>query len=84
MLSNHMAASAISLHTIAQHAGGSAMTVSRVLRQEPRVTEETRARVLRAARELGYRPDPHLARMMQLVRASKQVRIRAVIAVVRE
>ncbi len=79
-----MAASAVSLHTIAQRAGVSAMTVSRVLRKAPRVTEETRARVLRAAQELGYRPDPHLARMMQIMRANKQVRIRAVIAVIRE
>jgi LacI family transcriptional regulator len=73
-----------SLQTIAQRAGVSAMTVSRVLRGAPRVAEETRARVQRVAKEVGYRPDPHLARMMQLVRASKQVRIRAVIAVIRE
>lgn len=75
---------AVSLHSIAEKAGVSAMTVSRVLRNAPRVAEETRQRVLRAADELHYRPDPHLARMMQIVRASKAVRIRAVIAVIRE
>jgi DNA-binding LacI/PurR family transcriptional regulator len=79
-----MPSAAPSLHTIAQRAGVSAMTVSRVLRKAPRVTDETRARVLRAVDELGYRPDPHLARLMQIVRASKQIRIRATIAVIRE
>jgi LacI family transcriptional regulator len=79
-----MPPSAPSLQTIAQRAGVSAMTVSRVLRKAPRVAEETRARVLRAVEELGYRPDPHLARMMHLIRANKQVRICAVLAVIRE
>lgn len=75
---------AVSLHAIAAKAGVSAMTVSRALRNSPRVASPTRRRVLAAARALKYRPDPHLARMMQLVRASKEVRIRAVIAVIRE
>lgn len=75
---------AISLQAIAEKAGVSAMTVSRVLRNAPRVAEQTRERVLRVVRELDYRPDPHLARMMHLVRAAKRVRIRAVIAVIRE
>ncbi len=60
------------------------MTVSRVLRDSPHVSEATRERVRAALRTLKYRPDPHLARMMSLVRGRKPSRIRAVIGVVRE
>jgi len=74
----------VSLKKIAESAGVSAMTVSRVLRQSPRVSEETRARVLSAARSLGHQPDPHLARMMRLVRGRKSDRVQAVLAVIRE
>src|SRR5687768_13046940 len=76
--------SSISLHTIAARAGVSAMTVSRVLRNSPRVSRTTRRRVLAAARALQYRPDPHLARMMSLVRSRKAPRLRANLAVIRE
>jgi DNA-binding LacI/PurR family transcriptional regulator len=41
---------------VARLAGVSQKTVSRVFNNEPRVTEETRVRVLAAARQLGYRP----------------------------
>jgi DNA-binding LacI/PurR family transcriptional regulator len=40
---------------VAIRAGVSQKTVSRVMNGEPHVTEEVRLRVLRAARELGYR-----------------------------
>lgn len=72
------------LQDIANRTGVSVMTVSRALRGQTRVAATTRDRVLAAARELDYQPDPHLARLMGLVRARKQVRIRAVIAVIRE
>ena len=42
---------------VARLAGVSQKTVSRVFNKEPKVTEETRARVLAAAQELGYRPN---------------------------
>ncbi len=77
----------ISAHTlkdIARATGLSVMTVSRALRGAPKVSVENRTRILAEARRLDYRPDPHLARMMQLVRGRKKVRIRAVIAVIRE
>jgi LacI family transcriptional regulator len=46
------------LRTIAEHSGVHYSTVSRVLRGEPqRTSAETKERVLRAAKELGYRPD---------------------------
>jgi LacI family transcriptional regulator len=72
------------LHDIAREAGVSVMTVSRALRHAPRVAAETRARIQTVAEALNYRPDPHLARMMEAVRGKKQVRFRAVIAVIRE
>ena len=42
---------------VARQAGVSQKTVSRVFNDEPNVSEETRARVLAAARRLGYRPN---------------------------
>jgi len=72
------------LQTIAAKAGVSAMTASRVLRNSPRVAPATRRRVLAAARALKYQPDPHLSRLMSVVRSRKTPRLRAVIAVVRE
>jgi DNA-binding LacI/PurR family transcriptional regulator len=42
---------------VARLAGVSQKTVSRVFNDEPNVTEDTRNRVLVAARELGYRPN---------------------------
>jgi len=72
------------LKDIARGSGVSLMTVSRVLRGSPKVTDATRARVLAEAKRLNYQPDPHLARMMQVVRGRKQVRVRALIAVIRE
>lgn len=79
-----MADDSVSLHQIGAEAGVSAMTVSRVLRQSPKVSETTRQRVMAAAERLGYQPDPHLARMMHLVRGRKESKVRAVLAVVRE
>ena len=42
---------------VARLAGVSQKTVSRVFNDEPNVTEDTRNRVLAAARQLGYRPN---------------------------
>ena len=46
----------VSIAHVAERAGVSSMTVSRVLRCEPRVRPETRARVVEIMRELGYVP----------------------------
>ena len=72
------------LKDIARATGVSLMTVSRVLRGAPKVSEAKRELVMREAKRLNYQPDPHLARMMQVVRGKKQQRMRAVIAVIRE
>ncbi len=74
----------INLRAIAEAAGVSAMTVSRVLRNFPSVSPETRQRVMQAARKLGYSPDPHMARLMARVRSYRRRRAEAVIALVRD
>lgn len=48
---------AATLYDVARLAGVSPATVSRVLSGNPKVTPENRERVLRAVRELGYRPN---------------------------
>ncbi|OEV08276.1 LacI family DNA-binding transcriptional regulator [Streptomyces nanshensis] len=53
------------LRDVAERAGVSSMTASRVLRGDPRTTSATRERVRAAADELGYMPN-HLARSLRL------------------
>lgn len=74
----------VSLQHVAREAGVSAMTVSRVMRNSPRVSSATREAVLAVATKLEYQPDAHLTRMMHLVRGRKDSKVRAVIAVIRE
>lgn len=47
----------VKLHDVAEIAGVSAQTVSRVVRNTAGVAEDTRKRVLAAVEELGYRPN---------------------------
>ena len=49
--------SPLTSHDVAREAGLSQSTVSRALRGDARVTDETRERVLAAARRLGYTPN---------------------------
>jgi LacI family transcriptional regulator len=62
----------IHLSDIAKQVGVSKMTVSRVLREDPAVAEETRRKVLEAAAALGYTPNPKLARLMSEMAASRR------------
>lgn len=48
-----------SIHDLARETGVSTATVSRALRGLPRVSEDTRRRVMEAAVRLGYVPSPH-------------------------
>lgn len=73
-----------SVHAVAEACGVSAMTVSRVLRDSPNVLPETRARVLAAAEKAGYRPDPQVARLMELVRGHRASKVRATLALIRD
>ncbi|MFJ6569196.1 LacI family DNA-binding transcriptional regulator [Streptomyces sp. NPDC091292] len=54
---------AVTLKDVAERAGVSIKTVSNVVRDAPRVSEATRERVMRAVRELGYRPNPSARRL---------------------
>lgn len=49
---------AITIDDVAEQAGVSAKTVSRVLNNEPNVRPAKRELVMKAARDLGYRPNP--------------------------
>ncbi len=77
-------ATARNLSAVAKSVGVSTMTVSRVLRNHPRVAAETRRRVLQAAKKIGYTPDPYVARMMARVRSYRSRRAEAIIALVRD
>lgn len=60
-----------SLQDIAERLGISKMTVSRALRGERYVEADLRARILSAAADLGYRPDPDIAKLMTHMRRKR-------------
>jgi LacI family transcriptional regulator len=51
----------VSLRDVAQQLGLSHSTVSRALRNRPRVAQELRQKIQLAAQQMGYRPDPMLS-----------------------
>lgn len=53
----------VSLKTLAEAAGVSRTTVSLALRNHPRISESTRNRIQRIARQEGYHPNPDLRRL---------------------
>lgn len=65
----HVPSTSITLADVAERAGVSAMTVSRVVNGRAGVGESTRERVERAVQELGYRPNV-LARGLKANRSS--------------
>lgn len=69
-----------SLQHIADAARVSRMTVSLALRNHPRISPATRERIQRIARDLGYRPDPEIAKLMAHLRRSRPTSNRATIA----
>lgn len=72
----------VTLRTIAESVGVSAMTVSLALRNHPRIPEATRERVQRAAVALGYRPDPQVTKLMHHLRVGRQPVFQASIAAI--
>ncbi|TQV89687.1 LacI family DNA-binding transcriptional regulator [Aliikangiella coralliicola] len=48
----------VTINVVAKHAGVSKKTVSRVLNDEPNVSQSTKQKVTDAFNELGYRPSP--------------------------
>jgi LacI family transcriptional regulator len=51
------------INDVAARAGVSKRTVSRVMNEEPNITADTRARVLKVVERLGYRPNPAARRL---------------------
>jgi DNA-binding LacI/PurR family transcriptional regulator len=68
-----------SLRSVAKKAGVSAMTVSRVLRNQPSISEPLRARVMEAVHTLGYTPDPQVAKLMHHLRTRRKPAFEAAI-----
>lgn len=60
------------LRDVARASGVSAMTVSRVLRNQAAVSDRVRGQVLAAAGRLGYRPDPYVAKLMHHLRSRRK------------
>lgn len=61
----------ISLRDLALELGVSHATVSRALREDPRITPDVRKKVQRLADKRGYRRDPKLAELMTHLRRGK-------------
>jgi LacI family transcriptional regulator len=70
------------LRDVASASGVCLMTVSLSLRNSPKISQATRERVQRIARELGYHPDPEISRLMQHLRTSRTSRGTTGLAVV--
>lgn len=70
-----------SLRQLAQQLGLSHTTVSEALRGSQRVKPATRAKVLKMARELGYRRNPLAGALMSEMRRSRAGTFRGVLAV---
>lgn len=68
---------------IAEKAGVSTMTVSRILRNYPNHSPKTREKVLRIAEELDYHQNPLVSALMANLRHKKPIHFRASIALVR-
>jgi LacI family transcriptional regulator len=73
----------VSLRRIAEHLGISVMTVSRALRSSPDVSTETREKILRAAKQLGYRPDARMAELMAHIRTTHRPALSGTLAYLR-
>lgn len=70
----------VTLGDVARAAGVGVMTVSRALRNQPRVAARTRALVLSTAERLGYRPDPALSALVRYRHARQPRPIHAAFA----
>lgn len=71
-----------SLRHIADRAGVTAMTVSRALRGGTHVSRATAEKIRRIAKQVGYRPDPQVTRLMTMLRTSRTRRPESVLAVI--
>lgn len=60
------------MRDVAEKAGVSVMTVSRVLRNQRNISTETKDKVNKIAAELGYRPNPMVSALMSYRRSARQ------------
>ena len=72
--------SRISLRAIAEQAGLTRMAVSLALRNKPGVSPATRQRVLELARQMGYQPDPEVAKLLARIRIQRPAAAQACLA----
>ena len=70
------------MRKVAEVAGVSAMTVSRALKDSPRVTAELRRKIRKIADRLGYRPDPEVIKLMTHMRRRDKARLTGGLAAV--
>ena len=68
-----------SLRAIAEQSGVHQSTVSRVLKNDPRISPETAEQVRKVAEALGYVPDPQLGKLMAHMRAMREKTFESVI-----
>src|SRR3954469_23525099 len=71
-----------SLQDIARRANVSRSTVSRVMRNDARISAGTAARVRAAAKELNYRPNPLLSTLMERVRVGSDISYQGTLAII--
>ena len=64
----------ITLQDVAKRAAVHRSTVSLALREDPKIPEATRKRICALANELGYRPNPLVAALMQSRRSGRKVK----------
>ncbi len=69
------------MSAIARAAGVGKATVSLALRNDPRLRVETRERIQRIAAEMGYRANAIVSNLMAQLRASKNAKFQATLAV---
>jgi LacI family transcriptional regulator len=69
----------VTLRQIAAAAGVSIMTASRALGSGRDIAPATRSRLRQTAEELGYRPDPEIAKLMHHLRTRRPRRFQSVI-----
>ena len=74
-----MKAKGPSLRDIAERSGVHQSTVSRVLKNDTRISAATAEKVQAAAKALGYVPDPHLVKLMAHMRGMREQRFESVI-----
>ena len=70
----------VTLADIAREAGVHKTTVARALRNSPRIGEALRCHIRQLAEKMGYRPDPHLSRLMAQIKTTDPARQTDIIA----